>query len=461
MSEACDEMLVDNGGSAADQQYLVTELGDDLSDSVAASLTAPSPAPTASSPIRSARDPSAGSSSSGPPQKKQRLFKAGEHILALWREQDWREAEVIEARPSATPGDGSLADAKYYVHWCDFNRRCDSWIDYTAVDPNSTKEKIREVRESKKRFDDFTHENHDDHEGLDEASLKEHEQVTKVKNVNRIQMGRHIVETWYFSPLPKEIWKQGDDVIDILYFCEFTLNFYKSRAQLERHHGKGCLRHPPGDEIYRRENVSVFEVDGAKSKEWCRNLCYLAKMFLDHKTLYYDVDPFLFYIICESDDQGFHVVGYFSKEKHSENDYNLACILTLPQHQRKGYGKFIISFSYELSKLEKKVGTPERPLSDLGRVSYESHWARELLLLLRQIGNRPDPFQRYVSITELSAMTSFKVEDIKSTLERLHLLTYHKGQWIININPGLVDHWLARCGGPGDERELPLLLAAE
>lgn len=42
---------------------------------------------------------------------------------------------------------------------------------------------------------------------------------------------------------------------------------------------------------------------------------YLAKLFLDHKTLYWDVDPFLFYVLCTRDDRGFHPVGYFSKEK--------------------------------------------------------------------------------------------------------------------------------------------------
>ena len=36
-------------------------------------------------------------------------------------------------------------------------------------------------------------------------------------------------------------------------------------------------------------------------------------MFLDHKTLYYDVEPFLFYILTETDRHGCHFVGYFSK----------------------------------------------------------------------------------------------------------------------------------------------------
>lgn len=59
--------------------------------------------------------------------------------------------------------------------------------------------------------------------------------------------------------------------------------------------------------------VIFIQVDGKKNKVYGQNLCYLAKLFLDHKTLYYDVDLFLFYVLCECDDRGCHMVGYFSK----------------------------------------------------------------------------------------------------------------------------------------------------
>lgn len=124
--------------------------------------------------------------------------------------------------------------------------------------------------------------------------------------------------------------------------------------------------HPPGDEIYRNKNISMFEVDGKRNKvettilfsfksqkirwhntvwfkvneiSWivgcnlvillivcksadlsyvllqvyCQNLCLLAKLFLDHKTLYFDVEPFLFYVMTENDNHGCHIIGYFSK----------------------------------------------------------------------------------------------------------------------------------------------------
>ena len=38
-------------------------------------------------------------------------------------------------------------------------------------------------------------------------------------------------------------------------------------------------RHPPGDEIYRNGNLSVFEVDGEKAKVWCQNLWYVYPLF--------------------------------------------------------------------------------------------------------------------------------------------------------------------------------------
>lgn len=51
---------------------------------------------------------------------------------------------------------------------------------------------------------------------------------------------------------------------------------------------------------------------------YCQNLCLLAKLFLDHKTLYFDVEPFIFYILTEVNKHGAHIVGYFSKVSRSQ-----------------------------------------------------------------------------------------------------------------------------------------------
>jgi len=199
------------------------------------------------------------------------------------------------------------------------------------------------------------------------------------------------------------------------------------------------LRHPPGNEIYRQGELSMFEVDGKKNKIYCQNLCLLAKLFLDHKTLYYDVEPFLFYILTECDSRGCHMIGYFSKEKNSPDDYNLACILTLPPYQRQGFGKFLIAFSYELSKRENKVGSPEKPLSDLGLLSFRSYWTEVLLdIIHKHRGN--------LSIKDISCMTSIKTEDIINTLQSLGLIKYWKGQHIISVNSKVVQEHLKNLG---------------
>uniref|UniRef100_A0ACB8EWA7 K(Lysine) acetyltransferase n=1 Tax=Sphaerodactylus townsendi TaxID=933632 RepID=A0ACB8EWA7_9SAUR len=178
------------------------------------------------------------------------------------------------------------------------------------------------------------------------------------------------------------------------------------------HLGQCQWRQPPGKEIYRKNNISVYEVDGKDHKIYCQNLCLLAKLFLDHKTLYFD-------------------------EKESPDGNNVACILTLPPYQRRGYGKFLIAFSYELSKLESTVGSPEKPLSDLGKLSYRSYWSWVLLEILRD-------FRGTLSIKDLSAakMADITQNDIISTLQSLNMVKYWKGQHVICVTPKLVEEHL-------------------
>ncbi|ORY32175.1 hypothetical protein BCR39DRAFT_524465 [Naematelia encephala] len=230
--------------------------------------------------------------------------------------------------------------------------------------------------------------------------------TTPSQKIKKIRFGVFDIDTWFSAPYPEEYQHVPDGR---LWLCEFCLKYMKSGFVAGRHAMKCKARHPPGDEIYRDGNVSVFEVDGRKNKIYCQNLCLLAKMFLDHKTLYYDVEPFLFYVMTEFDDVGARFVGYFSKEKRSPVN-NVSCIMTLPVRQRKGWGQLLIDFSYLLSKKEGRVGSPEKPLSGLGEVTYKRYWTLTIFAYLRNSTG-------HVTIDGISAATSMTHEDIYSTLK--------------------------------------------
>ncbi|QPG73487.1 Histone acetyltransferase [Brettanomyces nanus] len=355
----------------------------------------------------------------------------------------------------------------YYVHYVLYNKRLDELISLDKIDfhrpmyppkPAERKEK-RHKKKSKKRNNDVKKNTRsttadkslkEDEVDLDNLNvqgiIKDGEKMSRtdeleklrtsgsmmqsdvhalarMRNFNKVYIGNHEVEPWYFSPYPVEYTEDG-----VLYIDDFSLKYFSSKKQFERFRMKCTLRHPPGNEVYRDSYVSFFEIDGKKQRTWCRNLCLLSKLFLDHKTLYYDVDPFLFYCMTRRDEYGYHLVGYFSKEKESTDSYNVACILTLPQYQRHGFGKLLIQFSYELSKKEGKVGSPEKPLSDLGLLSYRAYWTETLVTLL--IENKLTD----VSIDEISQMTSMTTTDILHTLQTLNMLKYYKGQHIICVS---------------------------
>uniref|UniRef100_A0A8C2DMS1 Histone acetyltransferase n=1 Tax=Cyprinus carpio TaxID=7962 RepID=A0A8C2DMS1_CYPCA len=248
-----------------------------------------------------------------------------------------------------------------------------------------------------------------------------------------IEFGKYEIQTWYSSPYPQEYSR-----LPKLYLCEFCLRYMKSRSILYQHMRKCSWFHPPANEIYRKDDVSVFEVDGNISTIYCQNLCLLAKLFLDHKTLYYDVEPFLFYVLTQNDSKGCHLVGYFSKEKHCQQKYNVSCIMILPQYQRKGYGRFLIDFSYLLSKREGQPGSPEKPLSDLGRLSYMAYWRSVVLECLHEIRDRQ------LTIRKLSKITGICPQDITATLLNLNMLEQRGDRVIILRREKLVASHMAR-----------------
>ncbi|KAH8368459.1 hypothetical protein KR084_012023 [Drosophila pseudotakahashii] len=307
----------------------------------------------------------------------------------------------------------------YYLSYCENNR-------YDFSDRKMT-------RYQKRRYDEINHvqKSHAELSASQAASEKEHESITKIKYIDKLQFGNYEIDTWYFSPFPEEYGKART-----LYVCEYCLKYMRFRASYAYHLHECERRRPPGREIYRKGNISIYEVNGKEESLYCQLLCLMAKLFLDHKVLYFDMDPFFFYILCETDKEGSHIVGYFSKEKKSLDNYNVACILVLPPHQRKGFGKLLIAFSYELSRKEGVIGSPEKPLSDLGRLSYRSYWAYTLLELMK---NRCAPEQ--ITIKELSDMSGITHDDIIYTLQSMKMIKYWKGQNVICVTAKTIhDH---------------------
>ncbi len=62
------------------------------------------------------------------------------------------------------------------------------------------------------------------------ALEKEHEEITKVKNIRHIVLGDCEIDTWYFSPFPEEYCRE-----EKLYICEFCLKYMKKEKTLQRH----------------------------------------------------------------------------------------------------------------------------------------------------------------------------------------------------------------------------------
>ncbi|KAL6737471.1 hypothetical protein Aduo_011112 [Ancylostoma duodenale] len=352
----------------------------------------------------------------------------GGSYLVRGRRGRWRSATVLDKRQQKS---GCI---ECYVHFDGDDRRLDQWVDLAKVKPRSQRFKsILPVCESREKRTRKTKENSPNSYIIDYSDVleEEHKEVTKVKYIEVVRFGEFEIDTWYVSPYPDEYGKER-----YLYICECCFLYMRQERALKMHMSSCNMRHPPGKEIYHdnNEKIAVYEVDGEKEKLYCQCLCLFAKLFMDHKTIYFGVCSFLFYVLCEVNETGdARPVGYFSKERTCAEGLNLSCILVFPPFQRRGYGSFLIQLSYELSRRENIQGSPEKPLSDLGLASYRHYWAYRIVDHLSGLMDTS-----WIRVTELAAILDMQVDDVMDTLDWLQL--YEPA--MVTETPEHVEPWI-------------------
>ncbi|KAI1258684.1 acyl-CoA N-acyltransferase [Xylariaceae sp. FL1019] len=287
------------------------------------------------------------------------------------------------------------------------------------------------------------------------------------RNIDKVVFGSIAFKAWYVSYYAKEVLgdisgnnakmgggKKDLQIVDKLYICPCCFK-YSRDAEMWLAHVRACEERAfvPGEKVYthpsnskgvkvprlgsaresssprgkrkRSESVaangdagevedkgewSVWEVDGEKEGLFCQNLSLFAKLFLDNKSVFFDVTGFNYFLLVytpppassthptplpldrsptDSNDvlppsiypsnvTRPQIVGFFSKEKMSWDNNNLACILVFPPWQRKGLGSLLMGVSYEISRREGIMGGPEKPISKLGKLGYSRFWTGEI-----------------------------------------------------------------------------------
>ncbi|CAJ0958734.1 unnamed protein product, partial [Mesorhabditis belari] len=224
----------------------------------------------------------------------------------------------------------------------------------------------------------------------------------------KIRICNFEIYTWYTSLYPLEC-----AAATTLRICDFCLRYFVEESLYQAHVSTCQLRHPPGDEIYRKDGISVYEVDGYHEKDYCRRACLLGKCFIDCKSSVNGGPLFLFYVLTRNDEYGQHFVGYFSKSKEFHGNA-LSCIAILPCFQGCRYGHFLIELSYCLMQRQGLNGTPERPLTESGRITYGLYWRSKIL---EWFGQREGQLPKEMNLYSIANDTGITVEDLANTMD--------------------------------------------
>lgn len=91
--------------------------------------------------------------------------------------------------------------------------------------------------------------------------------------------------------------------------------------------------------------------------------------------------------------------------------------------------KFYLKLGYLLSKKEGKPGGPEKPLSDLGNLSYTRYWRLKILEILLST-----PSARKINFKDISDKTGISELDIVETLQSMGMIIFEKGKYLLRFD---------------------------
>ena len=107
----------------------------------------------------------------------------------------------------------------------------------------------------------------------------------------------------------------------------------------------------------------------------------------------------------------------------SWDNNNLACILIFPPWQRKSLGNLLMGISYSISRREKILGGPEKPISDLGKKGYKRYWGAQIAMWLldRKESDRKKS-KGYVNVGDISQGTWIAADDCLCVLREMGIV---------------------------------------
>ena len=186
-----------------------------------------------------------------------RNVEIGERYMVAWRNGQKQAGDVIERRAfkkvaiskdfidADVTHELSSSDYEYYIHFPTFDRRMDEWVTIDRIDfktgvvgGGGDQDEHGNRKRPKRKNEEPSSESK---EAILMALEKEHEEITKVKNIQSIVLGKFEIETWYFSPYPEEYC--GDEK---MYICEFCLKYMKRHLTLLKHCDVCTMKSPPG-----------------------------------------------------------------------------------------------------------------------------------------------------------------------------------------------------------------------